>query len=62
MHRAVGEDGEGDGFFCIHVKAEFVRAMNAQLGQEFGEASHEKLIVRAAAGNNEAVNGDLAAA
>ena len=53
VHRAVGEDGEGDGFFCIHVEAEFVGAVNAQAGQEFGEARHQQAIVGAAAGNNE---------
>ena len=43
MHRAVGEDGEGDGFLRIHVETEFVRAMKARTGQEFAEARHEQV-------------------
>jgi hypothetical protein len=59
MNCAVSKYSEGDGFFCIHVETELVGTMHAQAGQKFAEARHQQVIMRSAAGNDEAVNGGL---
>ena len=53
MESFVGEEGEGEGFFCVGGDVEFIRSDDLDVRNSGGELGKEKRILGAAAGDDE---------
>lgn len=59
VHGAVREQGESHRFFRVDWQTELIRQGHRKLRQQFSEPVDEKSIVRATAGDNQAVDSRL---